>query len=107
MSDDGMQKILKRAREMQEKQNRRLAETIVESTAADGRIKGKMNGHRALLSVSIDRDLVALEHRETVERSVADLVNDLVDKIDKVLAEQFGIIDKMPSLSVENIFGRS
>ena len=34
MSDDAMQKMLQRAREMQEKQNRRLASTLVESTVA-------------------------------------------------------------------------
>ena len=107
MSDDGMKKILKRAREMQDKQNRRLAETLVESTVADGRMHGTMNGHRILVSVDIDRDLVDVANREILERSVVDLVNDLVDRMDKVLADQFGIVDKMPSLSVEHIFGRS
>lgn len=107
MSDDGMQRILKQAREMQAKQNRRLAEAIVESTVADGRVQGKMNGHRVLISLRIDPSLVAVENRETIERSVVELVNDLVDQMDKILERKFGIVDKMPSISVENMFGRS
>lgn len=106
MSDEGMQKILRRAREMQEKQNRRLAETVVESSVADGKLQGKMNGHRALISLKVEPSFVALENREQIERLVVELVNDLVDKMDEILANQFGIVDKMPSLNIEHIFGR-
>lgn len=106
MSDDAMQKMLQRAREMQEKQNRRLAATLVESTVAGGKIHGKMNGHRALLSVQVDRGLVRLENREALEGYVVELVNDLIDQMDKVLEERFGIVDKMPSLSTEHLFGK-
>jgi len=106
MSDDAMQKMLQRAREMQEKQNRRLASTLVESTVAGGKIHGTMNGHRALLSVQVDRGLVRVEDREALEGYVVELVNDLIDQIDKVLEERFGIVDKMPSLSTEHLFGK-
>ena len=106
MVDKGMEKILAKAREMQEKQNRRLAETTVESTVADGKIQGTMNGHRALTSIRIDADLIAAETLGTVESSVVELVNDLVRQMDEILEHRFGIIDKMPSLSVEHIFGR-
>jgi DNA-binding protein YbaB len=104
--DKGMEKILARAREMQEKQNRRLAETTVESTAAGGKIRGTMNGHRALTAISIDADLVTTETLETVESAVVELVNDLVHQMDEVLENRFGIVDKLPSLSVEHLFGR-
>lgn len=106
MVDKGMEKILAKAREMQEKQNRRLAEATVEATAADGKIHGTMNGHRALTSIHIDPDLVSADNLEKVQSSVVELVNDLVDQMDKILEDRFGIVDKMPSLSVENIFGR-
>lgn len=105
MSDASMDKILKQAREMQDKHNRRLAETFVEATTEDGRIQGKMNGHRILVSLKIDPELVALDNRQLLERSVVVLVNDLVDQMDQILADRFGIVDKMPSLSVENMFG--
>lgn len=104
MSDDGMEKILEQAREMQAKHNRRLAETVIEATVADGRILGKMNGHRALISLSIDKELVELENRQLLERSIAELVNELVDEMDKILENKFGIVDKMPSLSMD-MFG--
>ena len=106
MADKGMQKMLKRAREMKEKQDRRLAETVIEATVADGKIEGKMNGHRALLSVRVDPDLVRLDNRETLERQVIELVNKLIDEMDEILEKRFGIVDKMPSLSIDNIFGR-
>lgn len=106
MVDKGMEKILARAREMQEKHNRQLAETTVESTVADGKIHGTMNGHRALTSIHLEQDLISADSLESIERSVVELVNDLVDRMDAVLEDRFGIVDKMPSLSVENLFGR-
>ncbi|HEX9730895.1 MAG TPA: YbaB/EbfC family nucleoid-associated protein [Thermoanaerobaculia bacterium] len=106
MSDDAMKKMLQRAREMQEKQNRRLADTLVQASAAGGKVRGRMNGHRALLQVQVDRDLVRAENREALEGYVVELVNDLIDQIDKVLEERFGIVDKMPSLSTEHLFGK-
>ena len=106
MADKGMEKMLRRAREMKEKQDRRLAETVVDATVADGKIEGKMNGHRALLSIRVDPDLIRLDHREALEQHVVELVNNLVDQMDEILETRFGIVDKMPSLSIDNIFGR-
>ena len=107
MAEEGMQKILERAREMQKKQHRRLRETTVESSVADGKLQGTMNGHRALISLGIDPELADPAQRTSLERAVVELVNDLVTKTDEVLSKRFGLVDKMPSLSIENLFRRS
>ena len=106
MADPGMEKLLRRAKEMQEEQSRRLAGTVVEATTADGRVTATMNGHRALLAIEIDPDLVAPENQASLESLVAEVVNDATTQIDEILAKRFGIVDKMPSLSIDNIFGK-
>ncbi len=106
MADPGMEKLLRRAKEMQEEQSRRLSETVVEATVADGQITAKMNGHRALMSMTIDPGLVIPENQSSLERLVAEVVNDATSQIDEILAKKFGIVDKMPSLNIDNIFGQ-
>ncbi len=107
MAMKGMEKMLEQARKMQEKQNRRLAATTVEATVEreSGKIVGRMNGHRTLLSVGVAPELLQTEPPELLEEMVKELVNQLTDKLDKVLEKRFGIVDKMPSLSAGNIFG--
>ena len=60
-----------------------------------------------MVSVGIDRELADPTHRTSLEQGIVELINDLVSKIDEVLSKRFGMVDKMPSLSIENLFGRS
>ena len=106
MADPEMEKLLRRAREMQQEKSRRLAGTVVEATAADGRVTARMNGHRALLSIEIDPDLVLPENKASLEGLVTEVINDATSQIDEILAERFGIVDKMPSLNLDNLLGR-
>lgn len=103
MTEPGMQKLLKQAREMREKHNRRLAATVVEARRAGGKIAGKMDGHRKLLSFHINPEFLRDERLERVEEEIMGVVNALADKIDEALEKRFGIVDKMPSL--DGLFG--
>ena len=106
MSQPGMEKLLKKAREMKEKQDRELAKAIVQAKAAGGKIAGKMNAHRSLLSLDIDPELVRVEHRELLEEKLLELVNDLACQVDGVLKDRFGIRDQMPMPDLGEMFDR-
>ena len=106
MSQPGMEKLLKKAREMKDKQDRALAETIVQAKVAGGKIAGKMNAHRSLLSLDIDPELVREEHRELLEEKLLELVNDLACQVDEVLKDRFGIRDQMPMPDLGEMFDR-
>jgi DNA-binding protein YbaB len=101
-----MEKLLKRSREMQEKQDRELAATIVRAKVAGGKIAGKMDAHRALLSIDIDPELIRAGRRELLEEKIMELVNKLADRVDYVLEDRFGIIDQMPMPDVSGLFDR-
>ncbi len=106
MPQPGMEKLLEKAREMKEKQDRELAEAVVKGQAAGGKIAAKMNAHRSLLSLDIDPDLVRAEHRELLEEKLLELVNDLARQVDGVLKDRFGIHDQMPMPDLGDMFDR-
>ncbi len=100
----GMEKLVQKAREMKEKQDREMAEAIVRAKVAGGKIAGKMNAHRSLLSLDIDPELVRAENRELLEEKLLGLVNNLADKVDGVLKDRFGIREQMPMPDLGDIF---
>ncbi len=101
-----MEKLLKKAREMKEKQGRELAEAIVKAKVAGGKVAGKMNAHRSLLSLDIDPELVRAEHRELLEEKLLELVNDLARQVDGVLEDRIGIREQMPMPDLGDMFDR-
>ncbi|MCG8463149.1 MAG: YbaB/EbfC family nucleoid-associated protein [Holophagales bacterium] len=105
-----MQKLLKQAQDMQDKMQRELGETHVESSVGGGLVKVKLNGHKHLLSVEIDPDVFSsLEDpgsrtdAESIREKLSDdleilqdliiaAVNDGNKKMDEALRERVGMI---------------
>lgn len=93
-----MQKLLKQAREMQERMHRDLSETLADGSAGGGMVTTQMNGHKQLLSVKINPEAIDPEDPEMLEDMVLAAVNEVNDKMDEILLHKLGPSAKMPNL---------
>ena len=51
-------KLMKQAQQMQERVQREMAELVVEASAGGGMVTVKMTGHKQVVGVTIDREVV-------------------------------------------------
>ena len=85
-----MQKLLKQAQEMQDRMQRELVDTYVDATVGGGMISVKMNGHKQLASITIDKELVDPEDPGMLEDLIVAVVNEAGRKMDDTLREKVG-----------------
>lgn len=83
-----MQKLLRQAQQMQEQVQRELGETFAEASVGGGMVSVKMNGHKLLVSVSIDPEAVDPEDPAMLEDLVVAAVNEASRKVDDVVRER-------------------
>ncbi len=94
-----MQKLLKQAQEMQEKMQRELGETFIESSVGGGIVSVKMDGHKHLMSVKIEPDAVDPEDAGLLEDLIVAAVNEASRKMDDTLRYKLGALaTSMPSI---------
>lgn len=65
-----------------------LAQESVETSAAWGKVKVKMNGNQEILSVEISPELLAPEHKSELEKAVQEALNDATKKVQRIMAEK-------------------
>lgn len=85
-----MQKLLKQAQEMQDRMQRELVDTFVEASVGGGMVSVKMNGHKHLISITIDREVVDPEDPSMLEDLIVAVVNEAARKMDDTLREKVG-----------------
>lgn len=85
-----MQKLLKQAQEMQDKMQRELVDTFVDASVGGGMVSVRMNGHKHLLSVTIDPEVVDPEDPSMLEDLIVAVVNEAARKMDDTLREKVG-----------------
>lgn len=85
-----MQKILKQAQKMQDKIQRELAETSVEASVGGGMLAVTMNGHKKLLAVKIDPEVMDPEDPGMLEDLILAAVNEANRKVDETLQDKVG-----------------
>lgn len=74
-----------------------LAHESAEGTAAWNKIKVTMNGNLEITAVSIDLELLAPDQREKLESGIKEATNDVIKKMQKVMAEK---VQKMGGLNM-------
>lgn len=95
-----IQKLMKQAQQMQDKMQRELAELEVESSVGGGMVTLKMNGHKELLSVSIDKEVVDPDDPAMLEDLIVAAVNDASRKVDDSMRQKMGSLGMgIPGLS--------
>lgn len=65
-----------------------LKDEHVETTAAWGKVKVKMNGNQEVESVEIDPELLTSSKKSDVEKGIKDAINDANHKVQKIMAEK-------------------
>jgi DNA-binding YbaB/EbfC family protein len=85
-----MRQLMKQAQEMQEKLQRELAETVVEASVGGGMVSVKMTGHRQLVSVKIDPEVMDKEDPSMLEDLVVAAVNEAGRKIEETMQGRVG-----------------
>jgi DNA-binding YbaB/EbfC family protein len=85
-----IQKMMRQAQEMQERMQRELAELEVEASAGGGMVTVRMSGHKQLLAVAIDPEIVAANDPPMLADLVLVAVNDAARRVDEEMQSRLG-----------------
>lgn len=84
----GMGNILKQVQKAQAqmaKMQEQLGEKTVESSSGGGAVRATVNGHKELLSLEIDPEVLSEENREMLEDLILAAVNEALKSIDEMV----------------------
>jgi len=85
-----LQKMIKAAKEMQEKLQKELAEMRVEGTSGGGMVTVTLDGQKNLMSIRIDPEVVNKDDVEMLQDLVIAAFNDAGTKVDEEVSQKMG-----------------
>ena len=95
-----IQKLMRQAQEMQERMQRELSTLEVEATAGGGMVTVKMSGHKQLLGVTIDPEVLDPSDPGMLQDLILAAVNEAARKVDEATqAKLGGFAGGLPGLS--------
>jgi DNA-binding YbaB/EbfC family protein len=80
--------MMKQAQQMQERLQRQMAEMKVEATAGGGMVTVVVSGHKQLLSLTLDPEVVSKDDVGMLQDLIVAAMNDAHRKVDEALAGQ-------------------
>ena len=83
-----IQKAMQQAQQMQERLQKQMGEMTVEATAGGGMVTVVVTGHKNLVSVTLDPEVVSKDDVEMLQDLIVAAVNDAHRKVDEALASQ-------------------
>jgi DNA-binding YbaB/EbfC family protein len=102
MKDIGnLQKMLKTAKEMQEKLQKELAELRVEGTSGGGMVSVTLDGQKNMISIRLDPEVVNKDDVEMLQDLIIAAFNDASAKVDEHMSQKLGSLGggfKIPGL---------
>ncbi|MBN1223792.1 MAG: YbaB/EbfC family nucleoid-associated protein [Candidatus Aminicenantes bacterium] len=96
-----LQKMLKQAKEMQEKIQRETAEMRIEGSSGGGMVTVMLDGNKNLVSCTIDPEVVNKDDVEMLQDLIMAAFNDANAKVEEALSEKLGAMGaglKIPGL---------
>jgi DNA-binding YbaB/EbfC family protein len=91
MKDLGhLQKMLKQAKEMQDKLQRELEELRLEGTSGGGMVSVTLDGKKSLVAIRLDPEVVNRDDVEMLQDLIVAAFNDAAAKVDEALAQKLG-----------------
>ena len=87
-----IQKLMRQAQEMQAKMQRELSELVVEAGAGGGMVTVKMSGHKQLLAVTIDPEVLDPKDPGMLQDLVLAAVNEAARKVDEAMQQKLGAV---------------
>jgi len=97
-----LQKMLKSAKEMQDRLQKELSALRIEGSSGGGMVSIVLDGHKALQSIRIDPEVAGREDVEMLQDLIVAAFNDGAAKVDEALAEKLGGLGaglKIPGLT--------
>jgi DNA-binding YbaB/EbfC family protein len=97
-----LQKMLKSAKEMQDRLQKEMAALRTEGSSGGGMVTVVLDGHKALQSIRIDPEVAGREDVEMLQDLIVAAFNDGAAKVDEALAEKLGGLGaglKIPGLT--------
>ena len=83
-----IQSMLQQAKEMQERLQKQMAEMTIEATSGGGMVTVVVNGHKHVLKLTIDPDVVSKDDITMLQDLIVAAVNDAQRKVDEALASR-------------------
>ena len=96
-----LQKMLKQAKEMQDKIQRESAEMRVEGSSGGGMVTVIIDGTKSLISIKVDPEVVDKDDVEMLQDLIVAAFNDASTKVDEELSQKLGALGaglKIPGL---------
>jgi nucleoid-associated protein EbfC len=97
-----IQKMMQQAQQMQERLQRQMGETRVEATAGGGMVTVVVNGHKNVLEIKLDPEVVSKDDIDMLQDLIVAAINDAHRKVDEMVANQMqGMMGglKLPGMS--------
>ena len=85
-----IQKMMRQAQQMQEKMQKELEQLEVEASVGGGMVSVKMSGHKQVLAVTIDPEVLDPEDPGMVQDLVLAAFNEAGRKVDDAMQSQLG-----------------
>ena len=86
----GIQDMMKQAQEMQERLQREMSELSVEATAGGGMVTVVVNGHKHLLTLKLDPEVVSKDDVGMLQDLIVAAINDAHRKVDDEMKRSMG-----------------
>ena len=83
-----IQKMMQQAQQMQERLQKQMGEMMIDATAGGGMVTVRVNGHKHLVSVKLDPEVVYKDELEMLQDLIVAAINDAHRKVDEALAQQ-------------------
>ncbi|OWZ83627.1 YbaB/EbfC family nucleoid-associated protein [Natranaerobius trueperi] len=83
-----MQKMMKQVQKMQTQMSKvqeELKDKTMEGTAGGGAVKATVNGHKEVVDISIDPDVIDPDDNEMLEDLIMAAVNDSLKNVDEMV----------------------
>jgi nucleoid-associated protein EbfC len=96
-----IQKMMKQAKEMQDRLQEEMAEMRIEGSSGGGMVTVVLDGSKNLISLTINPEVVNKEDTEMLQDLIAAAFNDANTKVEAALSEKMGAFGaglKIPGL---------
>ncbi len=94
-----LRKLMKQAQEMQDRLQSELGEISVESSVGGGMVTLRMNGHKEVVSVTIDPEVIDPAEPDVLQDLIVAAVNDCSRRVDETIREKMGsMTSALPNL---------
>jgi len=107
-----MMNMLGKVKEVQAKMQKAKADLVnitVTSEAGAGMVKVTVNGHRKVLKLEIDPELIKSDEKQTLEDLTVAAINKAMDDVEVKIKEELkkstdGVLPNIPGLDFGNLF---